>query len=54
MSRDKKILGGLLIFIPTKIYKQRIEKYKEENRDRILKKQKEYNDTKRKGRGVNK
>ena len=34
--------------------KERIEKYKQENKDRILKKQKEYNDTKRKGRGVNK
>jgi predicted Zn-ribbon and HTH transcriptional regulator len=34
--------------------KERIEKYKEDNRNRILKKQKEYNDTKRKGRGVNK
>jgi hypothetical protein len=34
--------------------KDRIEKYKQDNYDRILKKQKEYNDTKRKGRGVNK
>jgi predicted Zn-ribbon and HTH transcriptional regulator len=34
--------------------KDKREKYKRDNYDRILKKQKEYNDTKRKGRGVSK
>jgi hypothetical protein len=34
--------------------KERIEKYKQENKDRILQRQKEYNNTKRKNRGVNK